>query len=89
MRPLALGVSLLAWIGVGCVVGFVAARTRPDWDARSPRAFVVAAIVGAVAGGLLAAAAGLGSGDALLAPSTWLAASVFAVLAVSIYQGST
>ena len=88
MRPLATAVSLLVWIAVGCVVGYVAARTRPDWDARRPRGFIVAAIVGAVGGGLLAVAAGLGSLSTLLTPSTWLAALAFAVLSVTIYQSA-
>ena len=88
MRPLATAVSLLVWIAVGCVVGYVAARTRPDWDARRPRGFIVAATVGAVGGGLLAVAAGLGSLSTLLTPSTWLAALAFAVLSVTIYQSA-
>ena len=57
-------------------------------DARRPRGFIVAATVGAVGGGLLAVAAGLGSLSTLLTPSTWLAALAFAVLSVTIYQSA-
>ena len=89
MRPLATTISLLVWIAVGWAVGYVAARTRPAWDTRGPKGFIVAAIVGAVGGGVLAAASGLGSLSTLLTPSTWLAAIAFAVFSVTVYQSAT
>ena len=78
--------SLLMWIGVGWIVGYAAALARADWDVRRPRRFMLVGIVGAVAGGLIAWAAGLGSIAAPLSPSTWPAAILFAVLAVTVYQ---
>jgi uncharacterized membrane protein YeaQ/YmgE (transglycosylase-associated protein family) len=80
-------VSILIWIVIGLAVGFAAARTRPGWDGRGMRGFAIAGVAGALAGGLLAWAAGLGSIDEL-EPQTWLAASVFAVIAVSVYQST-
>jgi hypothetical protein len=78
--------SLLMWIGVGWLVGYAAALARADWDVRRPRRFMLVGVAGAVAGGLLASAAGVGSIATSLSPSTWPLAALFAVLAVTIYQ---
>ena len=80
--------SLLIWIGIGGVIGYAATQARAEWDERRPRTYVLIAIAGALAGGLLASAGGLGSITALIAPNTWPAAALFAVLAVTIYQSA-
>jgi uncharacterized membrane protein YeaQ/YmgE (transglycosylase-associated protein family) len=79
-------VSLLIWIGVGWVVGLAAAHARAARDRRPRRRFMQTGIAGAVVGGLLASAGGLGSITALSAPGTWLPAALFAVLFVTVYQ---
>ena len=78
--------SLLMWIGVGWIVGYAAALARADWDARHPRRFILVGIGGAVSGGLLTWAAGVGSIVAPPALSTLPAAGLLAVLAVAVYQ---
>jgi uncharacterized membrane protein YeaQ/YmgE (transglycosylase-associated protein family) len=78
-------VSLLIWIGVGALVGYAATRSRAAWDRRGPHGFLGAGIAGALVGGLLAVAAGLGSIIAFT-PSSLFAALLFAVLAVTVYQ---
>jgi uncharacterized membrane protein YeaQ/YmgE (transglycosylase-associated protein family) len=80
-------VGIVSWTLLGLAVGAIA-QAR-DHGARGPagaRGTFVLAVVGAVLGGLLALALGIGSIGSFFSIGTWLIAIAGALLAMTIYN---
>ncbi len=82
--------GILGWILLGIVAGVIAKALLPGDD---PGGFIVTAIigiVGALLGGFLARALGLGDPiDEFFDVSTWLAAIIGAVILLVVYRAVT
>jgi uncharacterized membrane protein YeaQ/YmgE (transglycosylase-associated protein family) len=79
--------GIIGWIILGLLAGIIAKAILPGDD---PGGFIVTAIigiVGALLGGLIARALGLGDPiDEFFDISTWLAAIIGAIILLAIYR---
>ena len=82
--------GILGWILLGIVAGVIAKALLPGDDPGGFIVTVIIGIVGAILGGFLARALGLGDPiDEFFDVSTWLAAIIGAIILLVIYRAVT
>jgi len=82
--------GILGWILLGIVAGVIAKALLPGDDPGGFIITVIIGIVGALLGGFLARALGLGDPiDEFFDVSTWLAAIVGAIILLVVYRAVT
>jgi uncharacterized membrane protein YeaQ/YmgE (transglycosylase-associated protein family) len=78
--------GILAWIVLGLIVGLVARVLSPRDDPGGVVLTTSIGILGALIGGFIASAFGLGSAGQFFDPETWLIAVVGALLLLLNYR---
>ena len=82
--------GILGWILLGIVAGVIAKALLPGADPGGFIVTVIIGIVGALLGGFLARALGLGDPiDEFFDVSTWLAAIIGSIILLVIYRAVT
>jgi uncharacterized membrane protein YeaQ/YmgE (transglycosylase-associated protein family) len=82
--------GIIGWILLGIVAGIIAKALLPGDDPGGAIVTVIIGIVGALLGGFLARALGLGDPiDEFFDVSTWLAAIIGAMILLVIYRAVT
>lgn len=82
--------GILGWILLGIVAGVIAKALLPGDDPGGFIVTVIIGIVGALLGGFLARALGLGDPiDEFFDVSTWLAAIIGAIILLVVYRAVT
>ena len=82
--------GILGWILLGIVAGVIAKALLPGADPGGFIVTVIIGIVGALLGGFLARALGLGDPiDEFFDVSTWLAAIIGALILLVVYRAVT
>jgi uncharacterized membrane protein YeaQ/YmgE (transglycosylase-associated protein family) len=82
--------GIIGWILLGIVAGVIAKALLPGYDPGGFILTVIIGIVGALLGGFLARALGLGDPiDEFFDVSTWLAAIIGAMILLVIYRAVT
>ena len=82
--------GILGWILLGIVAGVIAKALLPGDDPGGFIVTVIIGIVGAILGGFLARALGLGDPiDEFFDVSTWLAAIIGAIILLVVYRAVT
>ena len=82
--------GILGWILLGIVAGVIAKALLPGNDPGGAIVTVIIGIVGALLGGFLARALGLGDPiDEFFDVSTWIAAIIGSIILLVIYRAVT
>ncbi len=78
--------GIIGWIALGLIAGAIAKAIMPGDDPGGIIVTMLIGIVGAIVGGFIASALGVGEVDEFFSIGTWLIAILGALLLLGIYR---